>query len=93
MTRTRRKTTASHASASRTPPFKTQTLQSRTILIREPVNPEKDNAIRDAATAATDTTILPPSPQREEDAPAQSFPQVSPSFETKELLANLMNLL
>jgi len=56
------------------------------------MNLKEDDAILDAETTTYDSIILP-TYQQEENAHWSPLPQVSPSFEMKELLANLMNLL
>ena len=57
------------------------------------MNLEEDDIILDAAVTASNSTILPKSPRRENDVPPTPLPQISPSSETKELLVNMVNLL
>jgi len=61
----------------------------------DPRNSElrRNGTILDAAATGSDSTVFPTPPRREKDAPSPPLLQISPSSETKELLANLMNLL
>jgi hypothetical protein len=66
MAGTRRKTTASRSATSQVPRSTIQILQSQTVPILEPVNPEGSDAILDttigvrAATTALNAMMLPP---------------------------------
>lgn len=90
MAGTRRKTVTSRSATSQAPCSTIQILQSRTVLILEPVNPEGSDAILDtatgvrAATTALDATALPPPLSQTEDAPLLS-PQAPPPLETNVL--------
>jgi hypothetical protein len=79
-----------------------QILQSRTVLILKPVNPEGSDVILGtaigvrAATTLNATVLPPPLPQLDDvppPPPPPPSPQALPPSETNEVLANLVNLL
>jgi hypothetical protein len=99
MAGTHRRTAASRSSTSQAPRSMIQILQSRTVLILKPVNPEGSDAILGtaigvrAATTLNATVLPPPLPQPDEVPHPPPSPQALPPSETNEVLANLVNLL
>jgi hypothetical protein len=74
-----------------------QIIQSWTVLILEPMNPEESDVILDTttsvhATTTLNATALPPPLSWPEDVPPPS-PQAPPPLETNEVLMDLVNML